>query len=645
MKIGLVAIAHVVVDATVKVRPETGTVFEQTMSDTYFYVDAPETSIHILREAPRLTLQAEDYNECDKNLGGYCGFLFDSYDERIWRFVKLDLVKRYRNSLELPPMSKTSKKKRDTNVSRKEKTAVQVREPRAVSALVQAGLVITIALSAYFIGDAIAKEDLNQVREKIKLQEDMIRKLEKIVSIDTEGLQSTINQLKLNPETVIYPNRTTNSPFLRYMKAKTTHHDFNPTMNVRKYQRFFADHIQTLALEEAREVEEAVLVLQNNRLPLKSDFLLAVRAKCLAVQKEINSKTRRYCNDLAFYSTRWDTGLTFLGLGFSTKNKKITNSVFSLKLRIPILEEGELSRFRIMNLGRFQSSSVVRHVELPSAAVMTASDIIHPLDTTQCLTLNQCTICPESSIGAYDECLSSVFNGSLASNCVVKDNTAPRPCQSQVEEKFVIVSLDRPRVVHYNVKSGRSFRKLQHVDAFGVVPRTDATGSIFCASSQHFHVAPEIPIPPIAQQIETKYEIAIIKSELISLESRKPTEKKVKDIAIDLGEAQETLQNLRLDLDKSSKMTLKAHNVTKIFGTFKKDVVAQVDEVKEASKSLFNGIYKIFTPIIATIILCLLIFMCWSPLVNCVTNTNNNRRNQIGESIPCTTGLRSSSSS
>ena len=645
MKIGLIAIAHVVTDATVKVRPETGTVFEQMLSDTYFYVDAPETSIHILREAPRLTLQADDYNECDKNLGGYCGFLFDSYDERIWRFVKLDLVKRYRNSLDLPPMNKTSKTKRATNVSRKEKSDVQLREPRSVAALAQAGLVITIALSAYFIGDAIAKEDLNQVRDKIKLQEEMIRKLEKIVSIDTESLQSTINQIKLYPETVIYPNKTTNSPFLRYMKAKTTHHDFNPTKNVRKYQRFYADHIQTLALEEAREVEDAVLVLQNNRLPLKSDFLLAVRAKCLAVQKEINARTRRYCNDLAFYSTRWDTGLTFLGLGFSTKNKKITNSVFSLKLRIPILEEGDLSRFRIMNLGRFQSSSIVRHVELPSAAVMTASEIIHPLATTQCLKLNTCTICPESSIGAYDECLSSVFNGSLASNCVVKDNNAPRPCQSQIEEKFVIVSLDKPRIVHYNVKSGRSFRKLQHVDAFGVVPRTDAMGSIFCASSQHFHVAPEIPIPPKTQHIETKYEIEIIKSEFISLESRKPTEKKVMDIDSNLGEAQKTLQNLRLDLDKSSKMTLKAHNVTKIFGTFKEHVVDQVQEVKEASESLFNGIYKIFTPIIAAIILCLVIFMCWTPLVNCVTNANNSRHIQVRQNIPCSDGLTASSSS
>ena len=65
----------------------------------------------------------------------------------------------------------------------------------------------------------------------------MIRKLKIIVSIDTEGLQSTINQLKLNPETVIYPNRTTNSPFLRYMKAKTTQYDFKRTMKVRKYQR------------------------------------------------------------------------------------------------------------------------------------------------------------------------------------------------------------------------------------------------------------------------------------------------------------------------------------------------------------------------------------------------------------------------
>ena len=84
-----------------------------------------------------------------------------------------------------------------------------------------------------------------------------------------------------------------------------------------------------------------------------------------------------------------------------------------------------------------------------------------------------------------------------------------------------------------------------------------------------------------------------------------------------------------------------------MFDTFKEHVVEQVEDVKKASESLFNGIYKTFILIIATIILCLVIFMCWTPLVNCVTKTNNSRKTQIRETIPfsCTAGLTSSSSS
>ena len=154
------------------------------------------------------------------------------------------------------------------------------------------------------------------MQTEVLQQEQALKSLTRAVEFDHETLDSVVNQLQVDQNLVLAPNVSSVPTFYKYMKAKTTHSDFDPNKNVRKFQRFYTNHISELSIDEAKAFETNVLQLQNNRLPLDKNFLIALRAKCLAVQTVHAPVAQMFCNDLAFHATRWDTGLKFHGVGF-----------------------------------------------------------------------------------------------------------------------------------------------------------------------------------------------------------------------------------------------------------------------------------------------------------------------------------------
>ena len=238
------------------------------------------------------------------------------------------------------------------------------RERRAIPVVAQFGVVIAIAISAYFLGESIVENDLNNMKNEILAQEKSLKSLTSAVELDHSTLSSVIHQLRISPDLILAPNVTSVPITYQYMKALIKESS--------KFERYYADHISEFCESEAKTIELNILQLQNNRLPLDRNFLVAVRAKCLSLQKIEKTLAHEFCNDLAFHATRWDTGLKFLAVGFETNKKgDTTATVYSLALDIPILHDGGLPEFSIINIGRFQSENLIRKIALPSKAVIT----------------------------------------------------------------------------------------------------------------------------------------------------------------------------------------------------------------------------------------------------------------------------------
>ena len=108
-----------------------------------------------------------------------------------------------------------------------------------------------------------------------------------------------------------------------------------------------ANSLQISRLNSAEfiKMQNYVLTLQNSRLPLDKTFLLALRAECMSLQKASTQMETTFCNDLGFYSTRWDSGLSFGGIGITyidDEQTMIRSIIYSFATTIPVLYEDNL---------------------------------------------------------------------------------------------------------------------------------------------------------------------------------------------------------------------------------------------------------------------------------------------------------------
>ena len=85
---------------------------------------------------------------------------------------------------------------------------------------------------------------------------------------------------------------------------------------------FHIDRMNDIAY---RKLTQHSLTLENNRLPLDSAFLLALRAHCLAQQIDKSSTGDNFCKEFAFYSTRWDTSFDLKAWHLNIMKKENSN--------------------------------------------------------------------------------------------------------------------------------------------------------------------------------------------------------------------------------------------------------------------------------------------------------------------------------
>ena len=372
--------------------------------------------------------------------------------------------------------------------STKTDSATEYRNRRAIPIVAQFAIVIGLAISAYFIGESVAETEIASMEAEIRAQEKALTSLTKAVELDHGTLGTVVNQLRVNPDLVLAPKVTTLSPTYAYMKILAT--------KGATFQHFYGNHISDLCETEASNVENNILQLRNNRLPLEKNFLVAVRAKCLSLQSVDEVLANNFCNDLAFHATRWDTGLKFIGVGFERNNhKQFLSTIYSLSMTIPILHSGGLLEYNIINLGRFQAENVIRKVALPTKAVITAAGDIRPLHDQHCIKMEKYKVCPKGAIAPFSSCLQSIFNGNISSDCPVTDIISPSTCISNLWRDTMAISMFGNGTMHFDLGKSQHLIRPELIDSFTVIQRKETRGTLFCKQSKHRHVSPDLEMP------------------------------------------------------------------------------------------------------------------------------------------------------
>ena len=372
-------------------------------------------------------------------------------------------------------------------------TEIKNRSERSVAVAVGATVIaVGTATFGYFIGKSSTELALQELQEDMERSKQSILSLDKAVELNEDTLDEIASILKTAPSMVLTGKSTL--PFdIRFEQSQVQQGLLNTRFDVQN-----ALHISRLNTAEFLKFQTNVLTLQNSRLPLDTSFLIALRAQCLSLQIHPTTKEKKFCNELAFYSTRWDTGVSFNGIGLTYLDEDETmvkSVIFSFSVEIPVLYADDLEQLDIINLGRFESPGTVNRVQLPDFGIITKSGILHPFLKDKCIQLESSTVCPTLAIGNYDECLHSTLNGTLSAKCKLEKLQTQKTCIDEVSETFVVVSLWKPATVHYGTTRSRHYHKNAKVSSFDVVNRTEVNGVIFCEQSRFSHVPPELKVP------------------------------------------------------------------------------------------------------------------------------------------------------
>ena len=569
---------------TVKMRKESGTAFEMPDSTINFYDDQPRVTINVIDPSPRVLLNYTDYALCDKsfrvNSRPLCEHQFDMYDKQVLELLELDLIlkkkkdllsKRYGENVDAP-ITKIENIHEDDLKTILQEMKHTLRFRRAAPAVIAGGAAIAVGSFAggYFGAKSVAMENIEIINKELDQHKDAILRLSKVININEKNINKIAQQLKADPNVILSSNFEL--PFDIQYRAALTKTDFRALRGDISNSL----HISDLTTSEYLKFKENGLTLQNHRLPLTKNFLLAVRTKCLSLQSTVGQIEEKFCNDLAFYSTRWDTGLRFHGVGIvyiDEEQTMIKDVVYSSSIDIPVLQGQPLQKVTILNLGRFINLNEVKTVRLPTHAVLTKSNSIRPLELSSCKQSAELTVCPSWAISLFSECLHSIYNGSLSTSCTTEITPVKSTCVGQVHDNFVLVSLPQPLVLHYAIHGKSAIP----VDSFDIINRTDTKGQILCGQSSDKHTSPLIRIPVKRKETSFNYTTEVISHHNGSLNSLSTVNEKLKKVSDGSLVAEILLNDTRRELLKkvsnaNSTITIFKHNIDNAMKKFPEEI-------------------------------------------------------------------------
>ena len=450
--------------------------------------------------------------------------------------------------------------------------------------IVGAMVLIVTSISAYFLGETLAEEDLQQLHEEISIQQSAIKHLKSAVELQEQTLNEVVKTLKVNPNTVLQSTSEIQTGIQHQSELLRNHANFFDINQL--------THIERITNSEAKLFESFVLQLSNNRLPLQKTFLLALRAKCISLQQHNDSQTRSFCLNFAYRCTRWTNPIKFVGIGFESYfrsssrseptawKRTIRSTIYSFAVNIPILTQKTGVKYSTTNLGRFQKDVKIHQLSLPVNLVLT-SGYVYPLDTSRCLQFGLSEICPSTAISTFSPCLNSVFSGRIHPTCKATEKYLPQTCIGRpISQNLMLVSLFGNGTVHPTVD--HNFESdIPQIQDFGVVERKPYQTQLFCKKSPFAHIPPKLTIPAVDKTLTANYTVTEVKGDEIS-KIPQPVNIWMKSIESTLDAAQKQINATRTDfhrINSAHKNTLtevenKWHNsISSLAGKIQDEVV------------------------------------------------------------------------
>ena len=377
---------------------------------------------------------------------------------------------------------------------------------------------------------------------------------------------------------------------------------FDPNENQRAEN---SEHISQFGSEIVGKLENYMLELQSNKLPLQKTFIKALTAKCLSVQKTVDSFSKNFCREYVFRATKFDTQLEFLGSGlvfFDNHHRNIKGVMYSFKTSIPILDEIKLPRFSISNLGRYIEKYKVKKADLPSNAVLSRSNQLEPIELSSCIRLKHSFVCPPQAITFHNACLQSIFTNQKKNSCQTKILTVHSSCRTKILDKFVLVSsFDKPRIV-YNSHVNRHLGKSRTFRSFDIISKNKFIGQFYCSIKTNDHdilepvVISNLPHDDLSSYYDHQY-------------LTNP------NMTIDLPKAMpgpDSLTKMEIDLLNQAKFNVKTLSNTAENRNVTLNHASMLESLQNTLKSYVNEnlLHKIITGTVILILLSFIVFFC-----------------------------------
>ena len=631
----------------------TGTVFTNDGS-TMFYKETVHARIQIRLPTPRLTLDYLAYQNCFLcNNGGpvdQCEPQFAEFDTKIFAFLQRHFQVAKTNST-TSNFSDFAKQIEDTSNARRQKQCIteqikieELRKLRLEGDRLSKNLQnmsrrrrstrtrrFDPLTGAVVLGVGVAAvvgymwDD--EMSEEIETNQADILHLKHSINAMDKDLAFLAKSLKADPTIVL----TGDSSLPFDIRRESSFVIRNGIKSKNDLDRTF--HISRHAQQQYSNFQQRVLTLQNQRLPLDEIFLISVRARCLSLQKELSETTQRFCNELAFLSTKMDTTLNFKGIGLTfvdSNQTKIDSIIYNFNLQIPILEQHVLPHIRIINLGRFKASNVLAKIEFPEFAIISQNGEIHGLDVQKC-TKTAMRACPSNAIMDHNECLAAIYKGNTSDTCNWQISHEEDNCLNKITDKTVVVSLTTASEVHFDVLGNRHLENTYETAAFDIVQRRKTSGQLRCPQSNSKYHVPEIQIPALMTEVTEIFDHQYTGdiNHLKTVKNVPITHNTLSDIIDDIQN--QTTQN------KVYEQRMASHtNETK--STWKK-LEQKIENIPKETKAAFHRIFwPLFSPVVTFAVIAVILAIIAlrvmkrrkkeykRPIVNFIRPTNENNR-------------------
>jgi hypothetical protein len=374
-----------------------------------------------------------------------CVTAFKTFDNAILSFLGEDLVTTWRYNITNEKKRFRLEKEEFDRVDKEMEIAAGIRRSRRSIDPVT-GLLIAGTLGYAISVDARSMNRDKLLTEEIELERRRISVLEDVVETVNDKLDEAVKRIRKSRRPIVSWGGLSIPDDAKAVKMIMEGADA-------EINQYFAHQSASMG----KEITQAVLTLQNHRLPLNPVFLDAIKAQCIAHQQTTEEEAKLFCNNYAFHSTRWDTRLRFTGMGITTWERKdgktlgkddmeIRQVIISIRIEIPRMKM-KARKLTAVNLGYFKKDQSRWRVEVPQHLVVMPSKEVLEMRPGDCDVFTPTYACAAVSL-APNQCAESILLHNSTKFCETReiDN---RKCGYFEDTERAFVSMREPGIAQF----------------------------------------------------------------------------------------------------------------------------------------------------------------------------------------------------